>query len=75
MSPTSLRTERLILADPLDARLRRDVTTADRIVAALTSPELVALAIFCALGLLVTVALHLAVPTFGELAASLQAFL
>ena len=59
----------------MDARLRRNATTSDRIVAALTSPELIALVTFCALGLLVTVALTLAVANFGETTASLQPFL
>jgi hypothetical protein len=75
MAPTSLQTERLILTDPLDSRLRRDARASDRIAAALNNPELVALAIFCALGLLATVALYIAFPAFGELSASLQAFL
>jgi len=75
MSPTSLQTERLILADPADKRLRRNAGASDRIAAALTGPELVALGIFCALGLLATVALYLVFPNFGEVATSLQAFL
>jgi hypothetical protein len=75
MAPTSLQTERLILTDPLDSRLRRDASASDRIVAALNNPELIALVIFCALGLLATVALYIAFPSFGELATSLQAFL
>jgi hypothetical protein len=72
MSPTSLQSERLILADPADIRLARRPTGWDSIVAAVTGPELVALLIFCALGLLATVALNLWVPNFGEVAASLQ---
>jgi hypothetical protein len=68
----SSRSERLILANPMDPRLRRNVTEWDRIVAALTGPELVALAMFCALGLVATVALCFLVPNFGDLASSLQ---
>ncbi|HZC54887.1 MAG TPA: hypothetical protein VE396_02410 [Xanthobacteraceae bacterium] len=44
----------------------------DRIIAALTKPELLALAMFCALGLVVTVALCILVPSFVAVAASLQ---
>jgi hypothetical protein len=72
MSPTSLQTERLILSNPMDRRLPRKVTSWDRIAAALGSPEFLALVIFCALGLLMTVALNLLVPDFGEITASLQ---
>lgn len=74
MSPTSLRSERLILANPLDRRLPRKVTAWDRIVAAFRSPEFLALVTFCALGLLITVALNLLIPDFGEIAESLQPF-
>ncbi len=72
ISPTSLRSERLILTDPKDARLPRQATRWDRIIATLGNPELLALVIFCALGLLATVALNLLVPDFGEIIASLQ---
>jgi len=74
MSPTSLRTERLILANPMDPRLTRTVTAWDRIAAALGSSEFLALVMFCALGLLGTVVLNLLVPNFGEITASLQPF-
>ncbi len=67
--------ERLVLADPTDPRLRRNATAWDHIVATLTHPELIALVLFCALGLVVTVGLCLLFPNFGEIAASLQAFL
>jgi hypothetical protein len=74
MSPALLRSERLILADPMDRRLPRSVTSWDRLAATLRSPELIALVIFCALGLLATVAVNLLVPDFGEITASLQPF-
>jgi hypothetical protein len=74
MSPTSLQSERLILADPTDIRLARRPTAWDSIVAAVTGPELIALALFCAFGLLATVALNIWVPNFGEIMASLQPF-
>jgi len=72
MSPTSLHSERLILTDPMDSRLRHNASASGRIVAVLTSPELIALVMFCAVGLLATVALNLAIPNFGEVAATLQ---
>jgi hypothetical protein len=74
MSPTSLRSERLILANPLDRRLPRKVTAWDQIAAALRGPEFLALVLFCALGFLATVALNLLVPNFGEITESLQPF-
>jgi uncharacterized RDD family membrane protein YckC len=75
MKYSSFQAERLILLDPTDPRLRLKATTWDRIVARLTEPELIALAVFCALGLAVTVGLFFLIPGFGELAASLQAVL
>jgi hypothetical protein len=65
----------LILADPMDARTPRSITTSHSVMAALTSPELIALVIFCVLGLLVMVAVNLLVPNFGEATASVQPFL
>ena len=64
MKHSSFKGERLILADPMDPRLRRNVTAWDHIVAALTNSELIALAMFCALGLAVTVGLLLSDPQF-----------
>ena len=75
MKYSSFQGERLILLDPTDPRLRLKATTWDRIVARLTEPELIALAVFCALGLAVTVGLMFLFPNFGELAESLQAYL
>ncbi len=75
MYPSFLRSERLILADPMDPRLPRNVSSWDRFVATLTSPELLALIIFCVLGLLVMAALNLLVPNVGEITAPLQPFL
>lgn len=74
ISPTSLRAERLILANPMDARLPRNVTAWNRITAVLGSPEFLAVVMFCALGLLGTVVLNLLVPNFAEITASLQPF-
>ncbi|HUI14934.1 MAG TPA: hypothetical protein VL048_15865 [Xanthobacteraceae bacterium] len=74
MSPTSLQSERLILSNPMDARLPRDVTTWDRIIAAFRGPEFLALLMFCALGLLLTAALNVFVPDFSEITVSLQPY-
>jgi hypothetical protein len=75
MNYPSFQRERLILADPMDPRLRRNVTIRDHVVAALNDSELVAIALFCTLGLVVTLGLYFLFPGFGALAASLQAFL
>ncbi len=75
MKYSSVRSERLILADPLDPRRRQEATIWDHIGAALNHPELIATALFCSLGLLATFALYFLFPEFGALAASLQAFM
>ena len=75
MKHSSFKGQRLIPADPMDPRLRRDAAAWNHIVAALTDSGLIALVMFCALGLVVTVGLYFLIPSFGELAASLQAFL
>lgn len=75
MGPTSLQGARFILADPMDVRIRRNLTTSHPIMAALTSPDLIALIFFCALGLLVMAAVDLLVPNFGEIIAPIQTFL
>jgi len=71
MKYSTFSRERLILADPMDARLCRKATAWDHIVAALTDPELIALTVFCALGLAVTVGLCFLIPSFGEIVTSL----
>jgi hypothetical protein len=75
MKYSSFQRQRLILADPMDPRLRRSATIWDHVSAALNDSELVAIALFCTLGLLVTLGLCFFFPGFGVLAASLQAFL
>ena len=75
ISPTSLRSERLILANPTDPRIPRNVTSWDLALATLKAPELLALVIFCSLGLLATLVLTLLIPNYGEIVASLQPFL
>jgi hypothetical protein len=74
MKYSSSRGERLILADPMDPRVRRATTIWDHIIAVLNDPELVAITLFCTLGLLATVGLYVLFPSFGMLAESLQAF-
>jgi hypothetical protein len=75
MKHSTFQGERLILTDPRDPRLPRNMTARDHIVAALKNPELIAIVVFCALGLVVTVGLMLLMPNFGEIAESLQAYL
>jgi hypothetical protein len=57
-----LEEERLYLADPTDPRIRRNASELDRIIAALTGPELLAFAMLCAIGLTAVVALCFLVP-------------
>lgn len=70
MRTTSLQSERL---HPEHTALLKK-SPSDQIAAALTGPEATALAIFCALGLLLTAAFYLLVPNFAEVAASLQPY-
>lgn len=74
MRSTSLQREHVILADPADIAPRRSAGFSDRIVAAMTSPEAIGLAIFCLFGLLLTAAFNLFVPNFADVAASLQPY-
>jgi hypothetical protein len=74
--------ERLILENPEDPRIIRTEapwkvtkgTPWNRIVAVLKNPDLAAIVMLCVIGLLVTAALLLAVPDFGEISQSLQQF-
>jgi hypothetical protein len=75
MKYSSFQREQLILADPIDPRLRRKSTIWDRAAAVLNDSALVTIALFCTLGLLVTLGLCFFFPGFGALAASLQALL
>ncbi|MGB7036972.1 MAG: hypothetical protein WBD71_15780 [Xanthobacteraceae bacterium] len=70
MRPTTLQSDRLHPGHIA----RSKETPRDRIAAALTGPEATAVAIFCALGLLLTAAFYLLVPNFAEVAASLQPY-
>jgi hypothetical protein len=73
MRYSSFPSERLVLTAPRDPRLRRKATAWDRIVVVLTDPELIALAMFCALGLAVTIGACVLIPGFGAIATSLHA--
>lgn len=84
MNYVSTKRERLILKNPADPRIIgteipwkkvRKGSPWNRVVAVLRDPELVAVLMLCAVGLLVTFALLLAFPKFGETAQSLQQFL
>jgi hypothetical protein len=65
----------LTLADRTGKRLARNAKRWDRIVAVLTNPDLVAIVAICAIGLLVTFALFLSVPSAREVPASIQQML
>ncbi|MGA2895338.1 MAG: hypothetical protein ABSE22_20945 [Xanthobacteraceae bacterium] len=76
--------ERLILENPLDPRIiKREVpwntvrkgTPWNRIVAVLRDPDFAAVAMFCAIGLLVAITLLLAFPQVGEMTQAIQQFL
>jgi hypothetical protein len=72
MSYSSLEGERLFFTDPTDPRIRRDATELRRVIAELTEPELLALIVFCALGLAATLALCSFAPSLAEGVASFQ---
>ncbi len=72
MSYLSPEGERLFFADPTDPRIRRDATELERVIAELTGPELLALIMFCALGLAATLALCSFAPSFADGVASFQ---
>ena len=65
----------LTLTDRTGKRLARNAKLWDRIVAVLTNPDLVAIVAICAIGLLVTFALFLWVPSAREVPTSIQQML
>jgi hypothetical protein len=82
MNSMLTKRERLILTNPVDPRIVpvnprgiRKGTPWKRIVADLKDPELTAIVMLCAIGLLVTFALLLAFPNLGEIVASSQQYL
>lgn len=80
MNFMSTQRERLIPTTPEDTRIiRREIpltmvkgTSWNRLAAVLRDPELAVIVMFCAIGLLATVALFLAFPGFGEIMQSVQ---
>lgn len=74
MSYSYWRTERLIL-DAVDRRLLRKTTVPNQIVSVLTSPDFLAVASICIIGLLVTFAVMFTVPDFWQASEALQQLL
>jgi hypothetical protein len=74
MSQLFTRDERLILVDPARGPLLRKVTQWDRPVAIFTDPDLVAVALFSALGALLTVASIHFLPGWVEVIATAEQF-
>jgi len=84
MTPSSWRSERLILTDPRNGRAVRNNDARnpyawsrlwDQIIGILASRDLIAVAIVCLIGLLATFALSLLVPGSRELTISIQQML
>jgi hypothetical protein len=75
MTYSFLRTERPIRADPTNGRPAWNANTLDRIIAILTSPDFISVAMICAVGLLVTLALFFLVPSSRELTDSIRQML
>jgi hypothetical protein len=81
MNSMLTKRERLILSNPVDPRIVpanprtvRKGTPWKRILADLKEPELSAIIMFCAIGLLVTTVLLLAFPHLGEMLGLYQQF-
>jgi hypothetical protein len=74
MSQLYTRDERLILVDPAHGPLLRKVTQWDRLAAIFTDPDLVTVALFGALGALLTVALIHLLPGWVEVIATAEQF-
>jgi hypothetical protein len=75
MTYSSLRSERLILTDRTNDQPARSASVWDRITTNFISPDIIAVVLICAVGLLVTLALFLLVPSSRELANSIQQLL
>jgi hypothetical protein len=74
MSNSYWRTERLIV-DAVDRRILRKPGVRDDVVSFVTDPDIMVLAAFCIVGLLVSLAAMLIVPDFAETIEALQQFL
>jgi hypothetical protein len=72
MSQSFMRDERLILVNPAYGPLLRKVTRWDRLAAVFADPDLIVVALFCALGALLTVALFHFLPGWVEVIATAQ---
>ena len=70
----SMRPERLIMLDPTDPRIPQWATASDQITAALANRDMIAVLIFCGIGLLITGIVLVAVPGFGEMSACFAQF-
>jgi hypothetical protein len=68
------RPERLVFTDAAERRAPRTTVAWDRVVSVLTSADLLALTIFCMIGLLVSLAVILTFPAFGETIEALQQY-
>lgn len=75
MTYSSLRSERPILTDRTNGQPARSASVWDWITANFTSPDIIPVVLICAVGLLVTLALFLLVPSSRELANSIQQLL
>jgi hypothetical protein len=75
MTSSSWHHGHLTLADRTRDRLARNAKPWDRIVAVVTNPDLVAIVTICSIGLLLTFALFLLVPSSREIPASIQQML
>ena len=70
MSQSFMRDERLVLVNPAYGPLLPKVTRWDRLVAVFTDPDLIVVALFCALGALLTVGLFHFLPGWVEVIAT-----
>jgi hypothetical protein len=75
MTYSSWQHGHVALTNQAGERLARNAKLCDRIVAVLTNPDLVAIVTICAIGLLLTFALFLLVPSSREIPASIQQML
>ena len=74
MNSSYWRTERLI-ADAVDRRILQRPSVWSAIVSIVSDPDLLVLATICIVGLLLSLAVTLAVPGFAQMSEALQQFL
>ncbi|HEV2715923.1 MAG TPA: hypothetical protein VGU64_11715 [Terriglobales bacterium] len=75
MNYSNWRSDRLVLAKVAERRTSLATGAWERVVSVLTSGDVVALTIFCMIGLLVGLAVILTVPGFSESVEALQQYL